>query len=157
MGIKTAHISGKFPHEGWEMLEELGYDIVSKYDSIYFSEVVLIDCSEFNMRAQLDLGEAKGIKLTAEYLLDYLTSLDHSGEWVTAHNKIGLLRKQLRELARKEVYPHIIDSDPRLWSNEHSDHQAVILDTIMEITDAHYYYEFDEIMEDLNETNTFKK
>lgn len=157
MAIKKAYISGKFAQEGWAELEELGYEILSKHDSIFFSEVVIIDCSEFNTRSQLDLGEAKGVKLTAEYLLDYLTSLDYSGEWVTDHNKLGLIRNKLRRLARKEVYPHIIESDPRLWTNEHSDNQAVILDTIMELTDAHYYYEFDEIMEDINETNTFKK
>lgn len=157
MGVKTAYISGKFPHEGWEELEELGYEILSKHDSIFFSEIVIIDCSEFNPQSQLDLGEVKGVKLTAEYLLDYLTSLGASGEWVTDHNKLGLIKNQLRRLARKEVYPHIIDSDPLLWSNEQSDNQAAILDTIMELTDAHYYYEFDEIMEDINETNTFKK
>lgn len=157
MGLKTAYISGKFPHEGWEALEELGYEIVSKHDSIFFSKVVIIDCSEFNTRSQLDLGEAKGVKLTAEYLLDYLTSLDNSGKWVTDHMRLGLIRNQLRELARKEVYPHIIDTDPRLWTNEHMDNQATMLDTVMELTGANYYYEFGEIMEEINETDTFEK
>ena len=157
MGVKTAYISGKFPQEGLETLDELGYEIESKHDSIFFSRVVIIDCSEFNTQSQLDLGEAKGVKLTAEYLLDYMTSLGASGDWIPDHMLLGLIKNQLRVLARKEVYPHIIESDPRLWTNEHSDQQAAMLDTIMELTDAHYYYEFDEIMEDINETNTFKK
>lgn len=128
------------------------------------SDVIVIDAHENGKGTLVELGQVKGMKDMAKVILETLKSeiLDASDGKMSKPNSlydmtsvVYAIERKCKEFTDKKVFPHNTDvrrENRKLQAGDRREYapNQYVYGTVLDLTDGHGFYEFDEITEELS-------
>ena len=145
--------------------EGLAERIVSNdTQGIINSDIIVIDAHENGKGTLVELGQIKGMRDMAKIILDIRKSFEErheqDGDWasynVMALDELDAVYEVAESVMAKKVYAHNTDirranSQPQSGDRREYGPNQYVYGTVLELTDNHGFYDWDEIIEEVKE------
>ena len=145
--------------------EGLAERIVSNdTQGIIDSDVIVIDAHENGKGTLVELGQIKGMRDMAKIILDIRKSFEERhekyGDWasynVMALDELDAVYEVAESVMAKKVYAHNTDirranSQPQSGDRREYGPNQYVYGTVLELTNNHGFYDWDEIIEEVKE------
>ena len=117
------------------------------------SDVIVIDAHENGKGTLVELGQIKGMRDMAKMILDIRYKNRHSFDYVEELDEIYL---EVEKILRKTIYAHNTDirranDKPQAGDRREYGPNQYVYGTVLELTDNHGFYDWDEIIEEVKE------
>ena len=145
--------------------EGLAERIVSNdTQGILDSDVIVIDAHENGKGTLVELGQIKGMRDMAKIILDIRKSFEErheqDGDWASYNvmtlDELDAVYEVAESVMAKKVYAHNTDirranSQPQSGDRREYGPNQYVYGTVLELTDNHGFYDWDEIIEEVKE------
>ena len=145
--------------------EGLAERIVSNdTQGIINSDIIVIDAHENGKGTLVELGQIKGMRDMAKIILDINRSFEErheqEGDWATyrdmAMDELDAVYEAAETVLEKKVYAHNTDirranDKPQAGDRREYAPNQYVYGTVLELTDNHGFYDWDEIIEEVKE------
>ena len=128
------------------------------------SDVIVIDAHENGKGTLVELGQIKGMRDMAKIILDINRSFEErheqEGDWATyrdmAMDELDAVYEAAETVLEKKVYAHNTDirranDKPQAGDRREYAPNQYVYGTVLELTDNHGFYDWDEIIEEVKE------
>ena len=128
------------------------------------SDVIVIDAHENGKGTLVELGQIKGMRDMAKIILDINRSFEErheqEGDWATyrdmAMDELDAVYEAAETVLEKKVYAHNTDirranDKPQAGDRREYGPNQYVYGTVLELTDNHGFYDWDEIIEEVKE------
>ena len=135
--------------------EGLAERIVSNdTQGILDSDVIVIDAHENGKGTLVELGQIKGMKDMADIVLSSV--LDVTNGVLSERDALDLIQADVESVLEKKVYAHNTDirranDKPQAGDRREYGPNQYVYGTVLELTDNHGFYDWDEIIEEVKE------
>ena len=118
------------------------------------SDIIVIDAHENGKGTLVELGQIKGMKDMAETVLH--TILGVSSGVLSERDALDLIQADVESVLEKKVYAHNTDirranDNPQAGDRREYGPNQYVYGTVLELTDNHGFYDWDEIIEEVKE------
>ena len=130
--------------------------VANDTQGIVDSDVIVIDAHENGKGTLVELGQIKGMKDMALMVIDAIESLYYPNDGESAVQTVEEIKTLVSDVMSKKVYAHNTDirranSDPQAGDRREYAPNQYVYGTVLDLTDGHGFYNFDEIVEELKE------
>ena len=135
--------------------EGLAERIVSNdTQGIIDSDIIVIDAHENGKGTLVELGQIKGMKDMADIVLSSV--LDVTNGVLSERDALDLIQADVESVLEKKVYAHNTDirranDKPQAGDRREYGPNQYVYGTVLELTDNHGFYDWDEIIEEVKE------
>ena len=149
------------PHEDKSINDKANADqeglaeriVANDTKGIIDSDVIVIDAHENGKGTLVELGQIKGMRDMAKMILDIRYKNRHSFDYVEELDEIYL---EVEKILRKTIYAHNTDirranDKPQAGDRREYAPNQYVYGTVLELTDNHGFYDWDEIIEEVKE------
>ena len=117
------------------------------------SDIIVIDAHENGKGTLVELGQIKGMKDLAKIILDIRIKHQRSFDFV---DELDDIYEEVEKVLRKTVYAHNTDirranSQPQSGDRREYGPNQYVYGTVLELTNNHGFYDWDEIIEEVKE------
>ena len=118
------------------------------------SDVIVIDAHENGKGTLVELGQIKGMRDMADIVLSSV--LDVTNGVLSERDALDLIQADVESMLEKKVYAHNTDirranDKPQAGDRREYGPNQYVYGTVLELTDNHGFYDWDEIIEEVKE------
>ena len=118
------------------------------------SDVIVIDAHENGKGTLVELGQIKGMKDMAETVLHSILGV--SNGVLSERDALDMIQADVESILEKKVYAHNTDirranDKPQAGDRREYAPNQYVYGTVLELTDNHGFYDWDEIIEEVKE------
>ena len=118
------------------------------------SDVIVIDAHENGKGTLVELGQIKGMKDMADIVLSSV--LDVTNGVLSERDALDLIQADVESMLEKKVFAHNTDirranGKPQAGDRREYAPNQYVYGTVLELTDNHGFYDWDEIIEEVKE------
>ena len=150
------------PHEDKSINDKANADqeglaeriVANDTKGIIDSDVIVIDAHENGKGTLVELGQIKGMKDMADIVLSSV--LDVTNGVLSERDALDLIQADVESVLEKKVYAHNTDirranDKPQEGDRREYAPNQYVYGTVLELTDNHGFYDWDEIIEEVKE------
>lgn len=130
--------------------------VANDTQGIIDSDVIVIDAHENGKGTLVELGQIKGMRDMARLVSDVISENYSMFDDDCDENTVRAIEELVEEVVNKKVYAHNTDirranTQPQAGDRREYAPNQYVYGTVLDLTDNHGFYEWDEIIEEVKE------